>query len=199
MTLAPSYFAEVYQATDDPWGFRTRWYESRKRALTMAALPRQRYRRGFEPGCSNGMLSAQLARRCDTLLSTDVNPRAVAAAKQRLASFHNVQVKQQCMPDDWPVGLFDLIVLSEIAYYFDREALRSTVRTVQQSLDTDGTVLLCHWRHPVPDYPLTGDEVHAIFAQELGLSCTARHIEGDFILDVWCDDATSVATREGLA
>ena len=44
-----------------------------------------------------------------------------------------------------------------------------------------------------------GDEVHAIFAQELGLSCTAHHIEEDFVLDVWCDDARSVATREGLA
>jgi hypothetical protein len=199
MTLTQSYFAEVYQATDDPWGFRTRWYESRKRALTMAALPRLRYQRGFEPGCSNGMLSAQLAERCDTLLSTDVNPRAVAAARQRLAPFDSVQVKQQRIPDDWPIGMFDLIVLSEIAYYFDGDALRSMVGTAKQSLDTDGTVLLCHWRHPVPDYPLTGDEVHAIFAQELGLSCTAHHIEEDFVLDVWCDDARSVATREGLA
>lgn len=199
MTLSQSYFAEVYEATDDPWGFRTRWYESRKRALTLAALPRQRYRRGFEPGCSNGMLSAQLAERCDTLLSSDVNPRAVAAARQRLAPFDRVQVKQQRMPDDWPAGSFDLIVLSEIAYYFDRDALRSMVATARQSLDIDGSLLLCHWRHPVPDYPLTGDEVHAIFAQEVGLPRTAHHMEEDFVLDVWCADARSVATREGLA
>jgi SAM-dependent methyltransferase len=198
MTLGQSYFAEVYEATDDPWGFRTRWYESRKRALTMAALPRQRYRRGFEPGCSNGMLSAQLAERCDSLLSTDVNSRAVAAARQLLASFESAEVKQQRMPGDWPAGLFDLIVLSEIAYYFDRDALRSMVGIARQSLDTDGTLLLCHWRRAVPDYPLTGDEVHAIFAQELGLSRTAHHTEEDFVLDVWCADARSVAAREGL-
>ena len=39
MTLGQSYFDDLYRHHSDPWQFRTRWYESRKRQVTMAALP----------------------------------------------------------------------------------------------------------------------------------------------------------------
>jgi hypothetical protein len=38
--LPDAYFAQIYTADADPWGFATRWYEQRKYALTLAALPR---------------------------------------------------------------------------------------------------------------------------------------------------------------
>ncbi|MFE7421819.1 hypothetical protein [Rhodococcus sp. NPDC057529] len=63
--MGPSYFDAMYAASPDPWGFGDRWYEQRKYALTLAALPRPRYRRAFEPGCSIGILTAALAHRCD--------------------------------------------------------------------------------------------------------------------------------------
>ncbi|NYS43147.1 SAM-dependent methyltransferase, partial [Pseudomonas syringae pv. actinidiae] len=68
MSVADSYFDELFRNNDDPWAFKKRWYERRKRALTLAALPRERYRAIFEPGCANGELSADLAERCDTLV-----------------------------------------------------------------------------------------------------------------------------------
>ncbi|WP_272947418.1 hypothetical protein [Variovorax sp. JS1663] len=36
------YFAGLYGESDDPHGARTRWYEQRKSALRMAALPQRR-------------------------------------------------------------------------------------------------------------------------------------------------------------
>ena len=39
MTLGADYFAGIYAAADDPWGLASRWYERRKYALTVAALP----------------------------------------------------------------------------------------------------------------------------------------------------------------
>ena len=39
MTLPGDYFDGVYAAGPDPWGFTDRWYEERKRAVTLAALP----------------------------------------------------------------------------------------------------------------------------------------------------------------
>ena len=71
MSLQPAYFDDMYAESPDPWGFRTRWYEERKFALTMAALPRRRYRRVFEPGCSVGMLTRLLAEAG----KTDLAPR----------------------------------------------------------------------------------------------------------------------------
>ena len=67
----PAHFEALFTSSNDPWGFRTRWYEARKRSLTLACLPHQRYASGFEPGCANGELSAVLAERCDHLLVCD--------------------------------------------------------------------------------------------------------------------------------
>ena len=60
MNVAAEYFEAMYRESQDPWSLSTRWYERRKYALTVAALPRARYRSAFEPGCSVGELSALL-------------------------------------------------------------------------------------------------------------------------------------------
>ena len=66
------YFDELCRRSDDPWRLREGWYERRKRSLTLALLPRPRYRNAFEPGCANGELTAELATRCDALLAADL-------------------------------------------------------------------------------------------------------------------------------
>jgi protein-L-isoaspartate O-methyltransferase len=115
--LDDEYFERIYQEAEDPWGFATRWYEQRKYALTLAALPRERYRRAFEPGCSFGVLSELLAVRCDALIASDLVASVSARAAQRLRHFDHVRVDTGAIPDVWPEGHFDLIVLSEVAYY----------------------------------------------------------------------------------
>ena len=69
----------------DPWSVDDSWYEERKRDLTLAALPRRRFRRALEVGCSIGALTARLAERCDEVLALDESEVAVAAAARRLA------------------------------------------------------------------------------------------------------------------
>ena len=46
-------------------------------------------------------------------------------------------------------------------------------------------LLACHWRHPVGEYPLRGDEVHRALQAEPGLSVLAEHLEEDFVLHVF--------------
>ena len=70
-SLPSAYFEAIYQADADPWRFATSDYEREKYAATLAALPLQAYRSGFEVGCSIGVLTSQLARRCDRLLAVD--------------------------------------------------------------------------------------------------------------------------------
>ena len=60
-SLGQQYFDGFYGSGVDPWGFETRWYEERKRAITLASLPRQRFRSAFEPGCAIGVLTQELA------------------------------------------------------------------------------------------------------------------------------------------
>lgn len=198
MTLSAAYFDDFYGGREDPWGFRDRWYERRKRAMTLAALPRPRYRSAYEPGCGNGELTAELALRCERLQSADISSVAVKAAQERTAELPGVSVSQSGVPQDWPSGGgFDLIVLVEVAYYLSLDDLGRLDALVHDSLAPGGTLLACHWRHPVPDYPLGADEVHQVLGR--GRHRLGGWVDEDFLLDVFCDDATGVAAREGLS
>jgi SAM-dependent methyltransferase len=185
VSLPADYFDELFAENDDPWAFRTRWYEQRKRDLTLAALPRQRYERVFEPGCANGELSLRLAQRCDVLLCMDLSARAVELARRRLSQYPRAQVVEGCLPDDWPQQAFDLIVISEWAYYLEPALFIEVVKRIATSLTPNGAVLACHWLHPIDGCPMQGREAHALLAEHLPLQRTLRHEETDFLLEMW--------------
>jgi SAM-dependent methyltransferase len=199
MTSSECYFDALYAECDDPWGFRNRWYERRKRLLTLAMLPRERYRHAFEPGCANGELSAQLAIRCDRLLALDLNETAVRLARERLADAPNVRIECGGVPQAWPADQFDLIVLSELAYYLDDADLEQLTVCIRQTLSGDGTLLACHWRRAFDEAPQTAARVHALLHTNCGLTRLARYEDADVLLDVWTRDTRSVAELEGLA
>ncbi len=200
-TLGASYFDGMYSAAADPWGFEERWYERRKYAIAQAMLPRERYRAAFEPGCSVGVFSRMLAPRCDSLLSCDLAAAAVRAAAARTSDLRQVRVEQRDIPRQWPSGRFDLIVLSEVLYYFGDYDLEQVLKLAAGSLEPDGTLLAVHWRHPVAEYPRTGDDVHAMLAAQPGLAPLAVHSESDFLAEVYIRTEgvpASVAQATGL-
>jgi len=198
MTVSMSYFDSLYADSEDPWDYRHRWYEARKRDLTLAMLPHQRYAQGYEPGCSTGELSRRLAERCDRLLVSDGNASAVATASERLADQSHVEVRHLLLPGAWPQGSFDLIVISEIGYYLGADGLDTLLAQAQRALLPGGVLLGCHWRHPIEGCALTGDQVHARMAALPGLHRLSQLEEADFVLTLWSSDPTSVARREQL-
>jgi SAM-dependent methyltransferase len=199
MSVPTSYFDQMYAENADPWSLADRWYEQRKYALTLASLPQQRFRRAFEPGCSVGVLTAGLADRCDRLLAVDLVGPVADATADRLRGRPNVEIAQMAVPEEWPTGSFDLIVLSEIGYYFDPPRLATLVSRAADSLEPGGTLVAVHWRHPVASYSGTGDEVHRAIRRDLRLSPLVQHEEADFLLDVLATaPASSVAAAEGL-
>ena len=198
MSVATPYFDQLFAGNDDPWAFRQRWYERRKRALTLAVLTRPRYASVFEPGCANGELSAELAGRCDRLLCCDTASAAVNLARTRLSLFDHAEVRQSRLPGDWPEEKFDLIVFSEIGYYLDARDLTEVIRRISESLTADGQLLACHWRPPIDGCPLNARQVHDLIHEQLPLPRLALHQEADFILEVWSREPRSVAALEGL-
>ncbi|WP_300650116.1 class I SAM-dependent methyltransferase [Hydrogenophaga sp.] len=191
-------FDALFRDSDDPWHFKTRWYEARKRALTLACLPAARYAHGFEPGCANGELSAELAQRCDRLLVSDISQRAVELARARLADVPHATVVQAQLPRDWPDASFDLIVISELGYFLDAQSLDGLADLARASLRPGGTVLACHWRRPIQGCALDGDSVHSRLSLRMNLTVLTELREADITLHVWSDDARSVAQREGF-
>jgi SAM-dependent methyltransferase len=196
MTVPRSYFEALYRSGDDPWQFRTRPYEARKRQITMAVLPDPNYRAVFEPGCSIGLLTAMLAERSERVLAMDVSTQALEVARRGLPS--GVEFREGAIPGDWPEEQFDLVMLSEVAYYLDVEDCR---RMAGRAATSTRDLVAVHWRHPVDDYPLSGDEAHSVIGKVVethGFGRLLSHCEDDFRLDVWSTDHRSVAARTGL-
>ena len=194
----PAFFDRMFAASDDPWQFKVRWYEQRKRALTLACLPKPRYASGYEPGCANGELSAELATRCDRLLISDGAQGAVELARCRVADLAHVTVDRRWLPEDWPDVHFDLIVLSEVLYYLDPDGLDRLGRLLRAALEAGADIVACHWRMPIQGCRLDGDGVHAVLAGLLDRPASWALADPDFRLDVWSQEQRSVATLEGL-
>lgn len=156
-SLDPDYFKGMYATDPDPWRFASSAYERDKYAATLAALPRSRYASGLEVGCSIGVFTHQLCPRCDALIGLDVVPSVLDAARARCANCPNVSFKLAAVPGDWPDGRFDLIVISEVAYYLDRADLARLVARVEGALLPGADIVLVHWLG-VTHYPLSGDD-----------------------------------------
>jgi SAM-dependent methyltransferase len=179
-----AYFEQMYRDNVDPWEFESSPYEQRKYALTVDSLPRARYRSAYEPGCSVGVLTELLAVRCDRLVCSDIIPSALQRAEARLRTRPHVRVEERSIPEQWPTGPFDLVVLSEIAYYFDETDLAQVLDCVRDSTPRGAHVVGVHWRGET-DYPLSGDRCHALISDAPGFVSIVQHREAEFILDVW--------------
>ncbi len=188
------YFDDLYARDPDPWGFRTRDYERAKYQHTVAALEGRRFRRGVEVGCAIGELTALLAPSCHALLGVDVAEAALEQARQRNAETPHVTFARMALPQERPAGRFDLIVLSEVLYYFSREDLGQVAGWVLQALEPEGVILLVHWLGETPDYPMTGDEAVDAF---LSLTSAGMTIDQRWRRELYRIDRMVRAERSG--
>lgn len=189
-------FDAHYERKPEGWDFEGSWYERRKRAVTLAALPRERYRSALELGCATGVLTAALAERADAVLGTDISAAPLAQAAVRAPGARFVQAS---LPAEWPSGRWDLVVMSEVGYYLSPADLDETIDRVLASLDDDGVLVACHWRHPDDEAVSSGDAVDARLAERWPRPALVRHVEPDFVLSVLPGPGVvSVARAEGL-
>lgn len=161
-SLGPEYFDSLYALNGDPWDFATSAYEAAKYAATLAALPQPRYARALELGCSIGVLTRELARRCGSLLAADLSAAALTRAREHCADQTHVTFEQRDLARSFPAGTFDLILVSEVAYYFSPHDLGNLRANVAAALAPGGHLLLVHFTGQT-NYPQTADEVHAAF------------------------------------
>ena len=185
--LGREYFEALYAESGDPWGFETSEYERKKYERTLEVLGDRRFYRALEAGASIGVFTEMLADRCEELLAVDVSERAVAAARERLSCRGHVRVERRTLPEEMPDGPFDLIVASEVLYYFTREEMLAALRAFERELAPRGALLAVHWRRETKTYPLQGDEVHELLMQHTRLHNKRTIIEPDYRLDLFED------------
>lgn len=176
------YFERLYRDDPDPWGLVGAPYEWRKRAITMASLPRRRYATGFEPACASGQLTALLADRCDRLVALDPIDRAVAQVRER--ALPNVEARQGLIPEAWPDEPLDLVVLAEVLYFLHEDDRAAVAQRTVDSLTDDGHVMAVHWRHDFEESASVPEAAHADL-HTVGLRVVVEHLEHDFRLEVF--------------
>jgi SAM-dependent methyltransferase len=143
MSTDPAFFQRLYADQPDPWGYESSPYEAEKYALCLGLLGDRRFARGLEIGCSIGVLSMRIAERCDTFLGLDGAPLAISRARDR--GVQNAEFRVAVLPGDWPDGAWDLIVLSEVLYFFDAEDIGHLARHVARTLAPGGAVLIASY------------------------------------------------------
>ena len=64
------------------------------------------------------------------------------------------------VPHHMPDAEWDLIMVSEVAYYWTLADLELAAEELALRHQPGGHLVLVHLTEHVPDYPLTGDQVH---------------------------------------
>lgn len=186
-SLNLDYFKDIYDRSEDPWNFETSAYEAAKYAATIAALPNKQEERVLEVGCSIGVLTRLLAQRCTHLLAIDVSQKALDIATRRCEHVRNVTFKKASFPKELPADQFNLIMVSEVAYYLSAADWKAAIGALYERLVSGGHIVLVHWLPEVPDYPQTGDEVHDRFKQLMRdkMKSVFSNRAENYRIDVW--------------
>ncbi len=111
------FFEGLWAEQQDPWDLDTSELDQRRYARQLALLGDRRYGRALELGCGAGSFTRQLTGVCDSIVAVDVAPSAIARARLsgmkdvdfRVANIMELDVENE--------GAWDLVVLTETAYY----------------------------------------------------------------------------------
>lgn len=184
-----AFFEAMFRGSSDPWNFAVDPYEQFRYNTILQALQPGPYRHAYEPGCSVGALTEKLATLCERVDACDVSPSAVAEAQARCGLLPGVALRVGSIRDAVNFGQYDLIVLSEIGYYFSSTEWGCLVAGLVDQMQPGAVLLASHWLGSSPDHVLSGDEVHALLTHpQLEHEHAERHPDaarGGFRLDRW--------------
>jgi SAM-dependent methyltransferase len=184
-TTSQEFFDAIYERSCDPWSFATDPTERARYSEIVSLLGSADFRSGFEPGCSIGELTVMLAAHCQQLLAIDISPRAVALARRRCRELAHVEVRHGRLPDDLPGPGIDLVVLSEIGYYFTADQLVEVLDTLAELASERALLVGSHWTGVSADHLLSGDEVHSIIGAHGRWRTTSSHKRSSYVVGSW--------------
>jgi hypothetical protein len=84
-----------------------------------------------------------------------------------------------------PAGFYDLLVFSEIGYYFDESVLPGLAQRPVDRLTKNGTLIAVHCLGVSEDHVLSGHRVHTILSALLALRYQHGELHPHFQLDRW--------------
>ena len=148
--IDPAGFEAKFQGNIDPWNYRTSRFEAFKRRMLLRACGGG-FGRALELACATGETSRALAPRCLRLLAVDASETAVEHARETYGRVPRLEFRHAELPAAMPPGPFDLIVVSELAYYLTQLSLRRLMRRVATEAAPGGRVVILHHLTPFGD------------------------------------------------
>lgn len=175
---------ERFYARADPYGLGTSAYEREKYERTLAAIGDGPFQRALEVGCSVGVFTGLLAPRCRELLAVDISENAVRQARRALAAHPGVTCERRTLPAQMPDGPFDLIVCSDVLYYWPLAELRRGLAALEAALGPGGALVAVHYTgRAEAGTPLDGNVVHDTLARESSLLHAEGWVHGKYRID----------------
>jgi chemotaxis methyl-accepting protein methylase len=130
-------------------------------------------------------LTIHLADICDEIEALDFSSTAVKVARKRCENHSNVRIRCCALSEEKDFGRFDLVVLSEIGYYFVAPDWRELAERCVATMDNDSILLAAHWLGNSTDHQMSGDEVHAILASNASMLLEHSERHDFFRIDRW--------------
>jgi SAM-dependent methyltransferase len=165
-------------------------YDRSRDSLILSHVDNGLFRQAFEPGCSTGVLTVELAHRCAHVYATDVSADAITQAQFRCRALSNVQLSVDRLTAAITPESYDLVVFSEIGYTFTLTELDAVAEALAHALVDGGRFIAAHWLGSSPDQILHGAEIHDRLMKILPFKQDAQVVvphpeHTGFVLDVW--------------
>jgi SAM-dependent methyltransferase len=153
-------FEQKFRENIDPWDYTNSRFERFKRSVLLRACGHNKHGRVLELGCAIGETTRFLAPLSLRLLALDGSSTALSEARRRVRSAH-VRFVHARLPGQMPSGPFDLIVVSEIAYYLSAPDLVALGKKLAEATAHRGRIVLLHHRRHFQDAAQPAALAHA--------------------------------------
>jgi SAM-dependent methyltransferase len=168
-TYGRKWSERFYSDAVDPYAFGSSPYEIGKYQHTIRLLSAARpYERALEIGAAESVFTEMLAPLCRSLTAIEMAEAAVVRARDRMERHTHVTVIHGALPNEMPDDMFDLIVASDILYYFPSDVLVQLIKEFERRLNPDGTLFCLHY---LGDFGQTvhGSETHELLKRHTSL------------------------------
>ena len=159
-------FERKFRENIDPWDYTHSRFEHFKRSVLLRACGHEKHGRVLELGCAIGETTRFLAPLCLRLLALDGSATAISEARRRVRS-PNVRFLQAKLPGQMPRGPFDLIVVSELAYYLSVHEQAALGERLAAATAHRGKIVLLHHRQHFQDAAQSPALAHARLRSQL--------------------------------
>jgi SAM-dependent methyltransferase len=165
-------FDEKFRRNIDPWNYTHSGFERFKRGVLLRACGPAKRGRVLELGCAIGETTRSLAGLSLRLLAVDASPTALREAARRCAKSKNVTFRRTLLPQEMPHGPFDLVVVSEVAYYLPAHHLIRLADRITAALAPGGDVVVLNHRRPFDDAAVLPSLAHSRLCRRFARSMT---------------------------